>query len=193
MRLLIRRPAGAPVPAPPRGVRGLALVLGPVLLAGAAGCSTGSGQPSGMSDDFAAARPVTVGAPSVPPVETADLVDVPAAGTVEVVPGPFTDVLRWESLTLEQGSRPRVTGELSSTADVAPLLRLEVRVAFYDDAGRYLGEGAFVEEGRGDEGVPDTHEQQAALTRSVVEVRPPAALPAPAASARLVVVQYVTE
>lgn len=190
MQLLIRRPAGAPVPAPLRGVRGsLALVL----LAGAAGCSTASGPPSGRSDDFAAARPVTVGAPSVPPAETADLVDVPAAGTVEVMPGPFTDVLRWESLALEQGSRPRVTGELSSTADVAPLLRLEVQVTFYDAAGRYLGEGTFVEEGHGDESVPDTHEEQAAITRSAVDVRPSAALSAPAASARLVVVQYVTE
>ena len=191
MQLLIRRPAGAPVPASLRGVRGsLALLL---LLAGAVGCSTASEQASGLSDDFAAARPVTVGAPSVPPAETADLVDVPAAGTVEMVPGPFTDVLRWESLTLEQGSRPRVTGELSSTADVAPLLRLEVRVAFYDATGGYLGEGTFVEEGRGDESVPDTREQQAAVTRGAVDVRPPAALPAPAVSARLEVVQYVTE
>lgn len=190
MQLLIRRPAGAPVPAPLRGVRG-GLVL--VLLAGAAGCSTASGQATDLSEDFAAARPVTVGAPSAPPADTADLVDVPAAGTVEVVPGPFTDVLRWESLTLEQGSRPRVTGELSSTADVAPLLRLEVLVAFYDATGGYLGEGTFVEEGHGDESVPDTREQQAAVTRSAVDVRPPAALPAPAVSARLEVVQYVTE
>lgn len=197
----LERTGGAPGPAPLRGSarpgrRAAArLVIATALLSlGAVACSSGTGTDAARRDGFDSARPVVVAAPSVPPPDTADLRDVPSAGTVVAEPGPFDDVLRWEGLTLQTGLDPTVTGTLASTVDVAPLLALEVRVSFYDAAGKYLGEGTFLEEGTGEEaeGETDIHSGEP-VTSSVVTVRPDADLGGDAVSARLSVVQFVTE
>lgn len=187
----IGRTGGAPLAAPPRG--GRAVLAAALVLAAGAACSTGTEDAaSAARDGFDAAAPVVVDAPEPPAPDTSDLAEVPPAGTVTVTQGPFSDVLQWESLEFTDGTRPQVTGTLASTVDVAPLLQLDVRAAFYDSAGRYLGDATFSEQGQGDEEV-HADEPGSPVTSSTVEMSPADPLPGDAASARLTVVQFVTE
>jgi len=72
----------------------------------------------------------------------ASLAPVPAVGTVEVEPGPFTDRLEVTDLALQPGVHPAVFARLRNAVDVSELIVLELRADFYDAQGGYLGFGS---------------------------------------------------
>lgn len=164
--------------------------LAALLVLAAGGCSTDGGS---RESAFASAGPVTVAPAPVPTADVSDLRDVPPAGPVTILDGPFGDALRWNSVTFRPGTAPTVTGQVSSRVEVAPLLRLEVRASFYDAAGRDIGRATFAAEGGGTEGGQPHEAGGGDATSRVVTLRPAVPLPAAAASARLAVVQFVTE
>lgn len=182
---------GAAASAPLRGRVGR-IIAAVIVLTSTAACSGGA-EDASLADRFSAARPVAVTAASPAAPDTADLPWVPPPGTVTLAAGPFSDVLRWETVSLQPGPQPVVTGTLRSTVDVAPLLQLTVRASFYDGAGRYLGQGTFVQEGHGDESVAGHDESSLPVTGSAVRVAPDKAFAVEAVSARLAVTQFVTE
>lgn len=77
--------------------------------------------------------------PGVPPSAAPRLTAPPAAGTVDLRPGPFTDRVRIDGLRLVPGTAPVVTGRLSVTTDVSDLISLELVADFYDRTGRLVG------------------------------------------------------
>jgi hypothetical protein len=111
-------------------------------------CTTAANPTAGASssDQQPAVGPVL---PVVPteinpgPARTppASLTPIPAVGTVEVEPGPFTDRLEVRDLVLQSGDRPAITASLRNAVDVSEFIVLELRADFYDAQGSYLGFG----------------------------------------------------
>ena len=90
------------------------------------------------------------------------LLDLPAPGTVTVVPGPFSDRLRLTETHLTGSS---VVARLRVTSDVSELIDLELSAAFYDAAGHLLGTGrAVYAEGDGGTGKPAAENAGVVLT-----------------------------
>lgn len=123
----------------------------------------------------------------------ADLRTPAAPGTVTLRPGVFTDVLELDHATLTPGRQPAVEAELGNLIDAAPLLQLEVHALFYDDAGKYLGTAAYVEEGHGEN--EEGHESHEDEDLGVLPLQLEAEVPlgGEASSAVLDIVQFVTE
>jgi len=113
-----------------------------ILLAGVTAC-TSSPEASAGADSSAQVQPVvpTPGRPAPTRTPQQLLAPVPAAGTVVIEPGPFTDRLEFADLSLQPGERPVVTAGLSNAVDVSELIVLELRADFYDARGGYLGFG----------------------------------------------------
>ncbi|MEV7423585.1 hypothetical protein [Streptomyces sp. NPDC091212] len=125
-----------------------------LLVALTAGCGaggdTGDDAREKAGEPAATATSVALPAPRSAP-EPADTVAAPArSGEVRVEQGPFTDRVRLTGLKLT--GEPAVTGHLTITTDVSHVLALEVRAAYYDDAGRLLGTGTFEYQEEGAEG-----------------------------------------
>lgn len=74
------------------------------------------------------------GEPRLPGIADA----TPRPGTVDVVPGPFSDRFTLDRLQVADGV---VSGRLHVTSDVSDVLELQVLVGFYDGRGDFLGTG----------------------------------------------------
>ena len=124
----------------------------------------------------------------------ADLAAPLARGTVQLTPGVFTDVLELRRASLTTGTQPEVIAALGNLIDTAPVLHLEVQALFYDDDGRYLGSGSYVEDGHGDDVGDGSHDNPADdLNALPLHIRADSEFPVEATSVALTVVQFVTE
>ncbi|MFJ1647062.1 hypothetical protein [Streptomyces sp. NPDC088258] len=125
-----------------------------LLVALTAGCGaggdTGDGAREKPGEPAATATSVALPAPRSAPEPAAEVAAPARSGEVRIEPGPFTDRVRITGLKLTGGSA--VTGRLTITTDVSHVLALEVRAAYYDDAGRLLGTGSFEYQEEGGEG-----------------------------------------
>ena len=83
----------------------------------------------------------TQSAPAPTRTPALTLSPAPAAGAVQIEPGPFTDRLDITDASLKPGDVPVVTARLRNVVDVSGLILLELRADFYDAAGGYLGFG----------------------------------------------------
>lgn len=192
-----RGASNAAPPAPSHLLQGnrLTRTAVPLALLAVLGLVTGCSQVD-RTERALAAEPRVVPAPAVRPAPTPEDLATPLrTGTVQLNEGVFTDTLRLDRATLTPGRRPEVAARLGNLVDAAPLLHLEVRALFFDRSGRYLGEGRYVERGHGE----DDHGQDAEAHDGEqydvlpVQITVDAPLPRAATSARLEVVQFVTE
>ena len=140
--------AGAPVRAPLRRVP-TAVSAAVLVMAVLVGCSPASAGRDDGSASAGGSGPVAAGeldpatlVPSVAPGPTrapAQRLDpAPAAGTVRVEAGPFTDRLTFSGLAV-QGAQ--VVGRVENAVDVSELIVLALQADFYDASGRLLGSG----------------------------------------------------
>ncbi|MFI5532495.1 hypothetical protein ACIA8O_28580 [Kitasatospora sp. NPDC051853] len=116
-----------------------ALVLPLLALALLTGCT--STAPEQEAAPPPAPGQVSLPAPKEAPSPTASLAGPVRPGEVRVEPGPFTDRVSLERLTLDKGAA--VGGHLTVTSDVSDVLTLELRAAFYDQQGQLAGTGTF--------------------------------------------------
>lgn len=117
-----------------------------------------------------------------------------ARGTVQLSPGVFTDVLELRRASLTTGTQPELIAELGNLIDAAPVLHLEIQALFYDDDGRYLGSGSYVEKGHAEDAGDGAHDNPAEdLNALPLYIRADSEFPVEATSAVLEVVQFVTE
>lgn len=131
--------AGTPARAFLRGIVGGALLT--VALTACSGRDDAAGtaeQPTGPVAPVVVS--VTGSAPSRTPPSV--LTPAPAAGTVRIEPGPFTDRLDITNASLSSGEQPAVTATVQNTVDVSEFIVLELQADFYDASGGYLGSGS---------------------------------------------------
>ena len=114
-----------------------------LVAAGLAGCSGASstGGTEGDRDVAAGAAAVAAQLPSTEPSVAASVAAGAPPGSVTVCTGPFIDRLRLSDLLLtgSAGGSSSVTGHLDVVSDVSEIIALEIRVDFYDVAGRLVG------------------------------------------------------
>ncbi|QTE28268.1 hypothetical protein [Pengzhenrongella sicca] len=127
-----------------RRAAGCVLAVG--LLAALAACSAEGSSADGAArvDAAASAAAVARQAPADEEAPAATVAPGAAAGSVEVLPGPFVERLRLSALALSEpdaGGAQTVTGQLDVVSDVSEVIALEVRVDCYDAAGALLGSG----------------------------------------------------
>ncbi|MFJ8040814.1 hypothetical protein ACIRBX_09955 [Kitasatospora sp. NPDC096147] len=117
-----------------------ALVLPLLALALLTGC-TSAGTTPAADAPLPTPSQLTLPAPQSAPAPGASLAGPVRPGEVRLEPGPFTDRVKLERLTLDKGSA--VGGHLTITSDISDVLALELRAAFYDQQGQLAGTGTF--------------------------------------------------
>ena len=184
--------------APGRALLRTTLIVGMVLTPiTACTASPVAPAPSSAAQLTSEVRPVVPTRDQTEPTRTPprQLAFTPAAGSVTVESGPFTDRLEITDLSLQPGDHPSVTAALSNVADVSAVIVLELRADFYDAQGGYLGFGTagYADQEYADNGtIPLTHftgEPDGSFTIAVSSTTP---LPG-AAGAILTVPQLVNE